>query len=385
MAMVLTEEQTLLRDSAREFFKETAPVTAFRKLRDEHDETGFSPELWTSMVEMGWAGIIIPEEYGGLDFGFQGLSIVLEESGRTLTASPLVATVLLGTYSLVLGGSEKQKSDLLPKVAEGTLLMSVAIDEGPHFGPAKTAMEAKTDGEAKADGEAYILNGEKTFVLDGHVADKIVVLARTSGTSGDKGGLTLFLVDGTAPGLAREKLSMVDSRNAAHLTFDNVKVASGDVVGKVGQGLTIIDAVLDRAAIGQASEMLGGMSQVFETTLDYLKERRQFGQLIGSFQSLQHRAAQMFSEIEMSKSAIMEAASAVDEGSDFVPFLASLAKANVNQTYNLVTREGVQMHGGIGMTDEHDVGLFLKRARVAEHMFGSTVYHRDRYATLSGF
>ncbi|TNE41349.1 MAG: acyl-CoA dehydrogenase [Alphaproteobacteria bacterium] len=379
MGLVLDEEQTILKDSAKAFFADQAPVTAFRKLRDEKDETGFSRELWRAMAEMGWAGIVIPEAYGGLEYGFQGLALVLEEQGRTLAASPLVSTVLLGAGTLMEAGSEAQKSALLPKIAEGSLLLTVAIDEGHHFNPAQTAFEAKSD----SDG--FILTGEKTFVLDGHVADKIIVLARTSGNKGDREGLTLFLVEGTAEGLTRERLKMLDSRNAALLMFDQVKVTGDAVIGAIGGGYDALESVLDRAAIGLAAEMLGSASAVFEMTLDYLKERRQFGQLIGSFQSLQHRAADMFTQLELSKSIVMTAATALDESSNEISSLASLAKAFVGETSNKVTREGIQMHGGIGMTDEHDVGLYLKRSRVAEHTFGSAAYHRDRYARLNDY
>lgn len=379
MGMILTEEQGLLRDSAREFFKEKAPVTALRKLRDEKDATGFSRALWKDMVDMGWSGITVPEEYGGLDFGFQGLTIVLEESGKYLTASPLVATALLGTTALVLGGSEEQKKEILPSVVTGDTLLTVAVDEGPHFNPAGIAMAAES-----SNGN-FTLSGQKTLVLDGHVADKIIVAARTDGASGDTSGITLFLVDGDASGLTRENLAMLDSRNASVLTFSNVKVAADCVVGEVGKGFDILDEVLDRAAIGLAAEMLGSSSEIFDVTLEYLKERTQFGQLIGSFQSLQHRAAIMFSKLEMSRSVVMEAASAVDEGSTQVPHLASLAKAYVNETSNSVSKDGIQMHGGIGMTDEHDAGLYIKRSRVAERTFGSTGYHHDRYGVLNGF
>lgn len=379
MGMILNEEQTLLHDSAREFFKEKAPVTAVRALRDEKDATGYSKSLWKSMVDMGWPGIIVPEAYGGLDFGFQGLTIVLEQSGQGLTASPLVSTVLLGASTLVLGGSEAQKETLLPQIVSGDLTMTLAIDEGAHFDPAGIALEAK------AAGTGFVLTGQKTLVLDGHVADKIIVAARTSGSAGDRDGITLFVVDGNAAGVSREKLSMLDSRNAALVTLSNVKVDADAVVGEIDGGFCILEQVLDRAAIGLAAEMLGSMSEVFDFTLEYLKERTQFGQLIGSFQSLQHRAAIMFSELEMARSVVMEAASAVDEGSAQVSQLASLAKSIVNETANLVTREGVQMHGGIGMTDEHDMGLYIKRSRVAERTFGSAAYHHDRYASLNGY
>lgn len=379
MGMILTEEQTLLRDSAREFFKEKAPITALRKLRDDKDPHGFSKDLWNDMVEMGWSGITIPEAYGGLDFGFQGLTIVLEESGHTLTASPLISTVVLGATTVVLGGSEDQKAALLPAIAAGDMTMTVAIDEGAHFDPAGIALEAKSSDAG------FVLNGQKTLVLDGHVADKIIVAARTSGAAGEKDGITLFLVDGDASGVTRDKLTMLDSRNAAVVTLSNVKVGADAVIGEVGKGFCILEQVMDQAAIALGSEMLGSLSEVFDFTLEYLKERTQFGQVIGSFQSLQHRAAIMFSEIEMARSVVMEAASAVEEGSAQVSQLASLAKSFVNETTNLVTREGVQMHGGIGMTDEHNVGLFIKRARVAERTFGSAGYHHDRYASLNGY
>lgn len=379
MGMILTEEQILLRDSAREFFKEKAPVMALRKLRDDKDESGYSKDLWADMVEMGWSGITIPEAFGGLDFGFQGLTIVLEESGHTLTASPLVSTVVLGAATLVLGGNEDQKAALLPAIAAGDLTVTAAIDEGAHFNPAGIALEAK------ASGGGFVLNGQKTLVLDGHTADKIIVAARTNGSAGEKQGITLFLVDGAASGVTREKLTMLDSRNAAVVTLSNVKIGADAVIGEEGKGYCILEQVLDQAAIALGAEMLGSLSEVFDFTLEYLKERKQFGQVIGSFQSLQHRAAIMFSEIEMARSVVMEAASAVEERSAQVSQLASLAKAFVNETSNLVTREGVQMHGGIGMTDEHNVGLYLKRSRVAERTFGSAGYHHDRYASLNGY
>jgi alkylation response protein AidB-like acyl-CoA dehydrogenase len=379
MGMILTEEQSLLRDSAREFFNEKAPVASLRALRDTNDATGYSKDLWKDMVDMGWSGIVIPEEYGGLDFGFQGLTIVLEEAGRNLTASPLVSTVLLGAYFLVLGGSDDQKKAILPGVATGEITLTAAIDEGPHFNPAAISLAAKTTNNG------FCLNGEKTMVLDGHVADKIVVAARTEGSAGEKSGITLFLVDGEATGVTREKLSMLDSRSVARLTLNNVKVGADDVIGSVNNGYEILEAVLDRATIGLAAEMIGSSNEIFNITLEYLKERSQFGQLIGSFQSLQHRAAIMFSKIEMSRSVVMEAASAVDEGTNQVSQLASLAKAYVNETSNAVSKDGIQMHGGIGMTDEHDAGLYLKRSRVAEHTFGSTRYHHDRYAVLNGY
>ncbi len=379
MGMVLTEEQILLRDSARDFVTDRAPVTALRKLRDDADKDGFSRELWREMVELGWAGILIPEEHGGADFGFQGLGVVIEETGKTLLASPLLSTVVLGSSAILLGGSEAQRADILPKIAAGECLLALSLEEKPHHAPYDIATSAS------ADGGGYKISGKKTFVLDGHTADKLIVAARTSGDAGDRNGITLFLIDADTAGVACERTIMVDSRNAANATFDNVQAGADAVIGAVDQGADILDAVLDRARIALAAEMLGSATQIFEFTLQYLKDRHQFGQPIGTFQALQHRAVAMFAELEICKSVVMEALSAVDDGSNRIPAMASFAKAKVGETMHLVSSEGVQMHGGIGMTDEHDSGLYLKRARVAEQTFGSPAWHRDRFATLTGY
>lgn len=379
MAMVLTEEQTLLKDSAREFVKEKGPVSALRKLRDDKDETGFDRALWKEMADMGWAGIIFPEEFGGLDFGYQGLGIVLEETGRTLVASPLVSTVLTCGTAVMLGGSTEQKADILPKIAAGDHIMALAVDEGPHHNP----VAVKT--MAEKDGDGFKLTGEKTFVLDGHVADQLIVVARTSGAPGDKDGITLFLVDPKADGISITRNIMVDSRNSATIELNGVAVGAGDVLGGIGSGFDVLEQTLDRARIGLAAEMLGGATECFMRTVEYLKTRKQFGVLIGTFQGLKHRAADMFSELELSKSVVLEALSAIDEGSNSLPMLASLAKGRLCETYNLVSREGVQMHGGIGMTDEEEIGFFMKRARVAEATFGNAKYHEQRYADIGGF
>lgn len=379
MAMVLSEEQQLLKDSAREFVKSKTPISSLRKLRDDEDATGFDKTLWKEMADMGWAGIIFPEEFGGLDFGYQGLGIVLEETGRTLAASPLVSTVLTCGTAVMLGGSDEQKADILPKIAAGDHIMALAVDEGPHHNP----LTIKTN--AEKDGDGFKLTGEKTFVLDGHVADQLIVVARTSGAPGDKEGLTLFLVDPKATGVSITRNIMVDSRNAATITLEGVTVGAGDVLGKVDRGFDVLEPTLDRARIGLAAEMFGGASECFERTMEYLKTRKQFGALIGTFQALKHRAAEMFSELELSKSVVLEGLTAIDSDSNSVPLLASLAKARLCETYNLVTLEGVQMHGGIGMTDEEEIGFFMKRARVAEATFGNAKYHQNRYAQIEGF
>ena len=376
MPLVLNEEQNMLKDAAKDFCSNSTPITQLRKLRDDKDENGFDKATWQQMVELGWAGITIPEEFGGLGFGFMGMGVVLEECGRTLTASPLYSTAVLGASAIIHGGSDEQKGGLLPQVAGGEMLLALAVEETPHHNPYR----AETKAEKAGDG--YTVTGDKKFVLDGHVADKLVVVARTSGNSGDRDGISLMLVDGSADGVSATRTIMADSRNAANISFNG---AAGEIIGEEGKGADILDMVLDTGRILLSAEMLGGIQECFERTIEYLKTREQFGVPIGSFQALKHRAAEMFCEIELSKSVVLEALSALDEGSEEVAELASLAKARLNDTYNLVSSEGVQMHGGIGMTDEYEIGFFMKRSRICEHTFGNSAFHRDRYGVLQGY
>jgi len=376
---VLTEEQSMLRDAARTWVQEKSPVSAFRKMRDSGQPLGYDPAAFAEMAEMGWTGVIIPEEYGGSDFGYLSLGLVLEETGRTLTASPLLSTALAAASALILGGSDAQKEVWLPKIASGEAVGTLAIEEGPHHAPEKVALAA-----AKS-GAGYTLNGKKSFVLEGMAASLFVVSARTSGNPGDKQGITLFLVPADAKGVSRHALKLADSRGAANVSFDNVAVGADAVLGEADKGWDLLEKVLDRARAGLAAEMLGSALQAFETTLDYLKTRVQFGQVIGSFQALQHRAAKMFTDLELARSCVEAALAAIDNDSPDVPELVSLAKAKVGDTLHLVSNEMVQMHGGIGMTDAHDAGFYLKRARAAEATFGGQAYHRDRYARINGY
>src|SRR5436190_2771562 len=363
---VLTEEQSMLRDAAKSWVQEKSPVTAFRRMRDSGAELGYDTAAWNEMAEMGWAGVIIPEEYGGSNFGYLSLGLILEETGRTLTASPLLASALGAASALILGGSDAQKSAWLPKIAEGSAIATLAVDEGPHHAPDKVS--------ATVSGGK--LNGKKVFVLEGMAANVFVVSAK----AGD--AIELYLVPADAAGVTRTKLSLADSRGAANVEFKDVAVGDD---AKLAGGAALLEKVLDRARAGISAEMLGAAIQAFEVTLDYLKTRVQFGQVIGSFQALQHRAAKMFTELELSRSAVEAALTAIDNDSPDVPELASLAKAKMGDTFHLVSNEMVQMHGGIGMTDAHDAGFYLKRARAAEAAFGNQAYHRDRYARLNGY
>jgi alkylation response protein AidB-like acyl-CoA dehydrogenase len=360
---VLSEEQSMLRDAAKSWVQEKSPVTAFRKMRDSGAELGYDAAAWNEMAEMGWAGVIIPEEYGGSNFGYLSLGLVLEELGRTLTASPLLSSGLAAASALILGGSDAQKSEWLPKIAEGTAVGALAIDEGAHHNPGK--VEATVSGGK--------LTGKKSFVLEGMAANLLIVSAK------GPDGVGLFLVKADDAGVSRTRLHLADSRGAANIEFKGA--AAEPLAG--GEGL--IDKVLDRARAGVAAEMLGSALQAFETTLDYLKVRVQFGQVIGSFQALQHRAAKMFTDLELSRSAVEAALAAIDADSPDVPELVSLAKAKMGDTFHLVSNEMVQMHGGIGMTDAHDAGFYLKRARACEAAFGNQAYHRDRYARIQGY
>ena len=381
MPMILNDEQTMLRDTAKDFCTNNAPIQQLRKLRDSKDANGFDTPTWIKMVELGWSGIPWPEDFGGLNFGYKGLGVVTEETGRTLTASPLFASVWVGGTAINIGGSDEQKSELLPQVAAGELLLALALEEGNRHAPYQIATKAERSGAG------YRLTGRKVFVLDGHVAHKLIVAARTSGKSGDRGGITLFIVDGNAAGVTRTRTSMVDSRNACIVELAGVEVGADAVLGAVDKGADVLDPALDIARIGLAAEMLGSLQECFERTVEYLKTREQFGVPIGSFQGLKHRAANMFCEVELSKSVVLEALTALDEHRDpaEIAKLASLAKAKVGEANHLISREGIQMHGGIGMTDEFDIGFFMKRHAVAEQTFGDVNFHRNRYGELEGY
>ena len=379
MALILNEEQQSLKDIAKEFLQKNAPVTHFREIRDTNNELGYDEVLWKEMVNLGWSGILIPEEYGGFDFGMVGMGSIFEEMGKTLTPSPLFATGVLGASLISIGGNDSQKQTLLPKIVEGSLTTALALEENNRHSPNVISTSATKSGEN------YEISGEKTFVIDGHSANLLIVAARTEGSIDDESGITLFMLDPKTDGLEITKTSMVDSRNSAQVKLRNVVVSSSDILGGLNNGSGILENVLDRAQIAISAEMLGNASQAFQITLEYIKERKQFGAVIGTFQALQHRAAEMYSEIELTKSSVIAACNAVDENSNDLKRMASLAKYKAGETNHLVTNEAIQMHGGVGVTDEYDVGLYLKRARVTEQIFGNSEYHIDRYATLSDY
>jgi len=378
MALLLNEEQQLLKESAAGFFAEKAPVSALRALRDEKNETGYSQELWQDMIEMGFAGLLIKENYGGLAFGHVGAGIIAEVIGKNLSASPFLASSIAASSLIAVAGSDEQQETLLPSLATGEITATLAVDETGKHNPLATAMTA----EEVADG--YSLSGLKVFVPEGASADKIIVLARTSGDAGETNGLSLFVVDSKTKGLIVDPVVTVDSRGWAKLTFENVVVGSETLLGEKGAALKPLIHVLDRANIVASSELLGIAQECLDTTVAYLKERKQFGVLIGSFQALQHRAAKLFNEVEVTRSVVLKALQEADSDAD-ISKLASLAKAKASKTAELATNEAIQMHGGIGMTDEFDIGFYIKRARVLEALYGGCNYHTDRFATCSGY
>ena len=352
----LNEEQTMLRDMVREWADNESPVTAFRKMRGAAPTEGFDPAAWSALSEMGLSGIVIPEEFGGTAFGCLSLGLVLEQLGRNLAASPLASTSAAAS-AIVLGGSDAAKAEWLPKIAGGEIVATLAVDEGPVHDPAKIATTV-TGGK---------LSGTKAFVAEGDSAG-VFVVAATDG---------LYLVAGDA-GVTRSPRQMADSRSHAQVTFDGVPAERlGDV--------KLTAQVIDRATAMVCAEMLGMAEQAFNTTNDYLKTRVQFGQQLSTFQALQHRMARMFTELELMRSAVEGALEAIDAGRSDLDQAVSLAKAVASDTLHLVSREMVQLHGGIGMTDEHDAGFYLKRARVLETMWGNAAFHRERFARLNGY
>ena len=379
MALALNEEQTLLRDSARGLITDKAPVSHFRGLRDANDKDGFSRDLWKTFGEMGFTGLLVPEEFGGSGLGCVEAGIVAEEIGHTLMPSPFLASAVLAASALTRAGSKAQKSEYLPKIADGSTIGALAIDEGGKHRPQTIRLKAARSGNG------FKLSGAKAFVVDGHVADLLVVAARTAGGDSDAKGITLFLVDPKAKGVEIERTAMVDAHNAARITFKDAEVTADNVLGEVDQGGAVLGGVLNIGRAVVASEMLGAGDESFSRTLQYLKERKQFGKLIGEFQVLQHRISHLYIELEITRAVILKALQTLDEDPANADEIVAVAKARAGTTGTLAVQEGLQMHGGIGMTDQFDIGFFMKRMRVCQELFGDSNFHSDRVASLRSY
>jgi len=368
--LVMTEEETMLADMARGFLDGAAPVSKFREMRDNgqtHDAG-----LWKEMAEMGWAGVLVPEDAGGSDMGFAAANVIAQEMGKTLAVSPFLSTAVIAATAL-RQVSDARAKDALARIASGEATYALAIDEGIKFDPEGTALEAK------ASGNGFTLNGKKQFVVDGALADRLLVLAKTAD------GLTLFDIPADRAGVTRDTSNMIDARDAARITFENVEATGEDVLGAVDSAMDVLKPAIAAGQAALAAEMTGLSAGAFDMTVGYLKERKQFGVEIGRFQALQHRAAHLWCEVEVTASAILNAGRMLDEDPDNAAMAVSLAKARATDTAKLAVIEGVQMHGGIGMTDAYDMGFYMKRARVGAEWLGDYSYHAEKIAKLRGF
>ena len=376
MPLYLTEDQTMLRDTAKPFIADAAPVKHLRTLRDSKDETGFSRDLWSQFAEMGFTGIMVPEANGGLGLGHVEAGIVLEEIGRNLTPSPFLTTAVAAVEALKASG--RLSEEWLPKIASGAAIVALAVDEGAKHHPRHGTMKAERSGNG------FKLSGTKSFVLNGHVADMMIVAARTAGAEGDSEGLTLFAVPKDA-GQTADPRRLVDSSLASHVKFEGVEVDADAVIGEVDGGWEVLTKLLDAGRVGAAAEMIGVGAAAMDMTVDYLKQRKQFGKLIGEFQALQHRAAHLYGEMEVARATVLKAQQLLDAGDPRAALAVAVAKAKTGKAVRLSVQEGVQMHGGIGMTDEYDIGLYMKRDRALEEFFGDARYHAERVARMSGY
>ena len=374
---LLTDDQKLIQDTARSFLAEEGSIARqLRHWRDTGCSDGFGTALWKQFAELGLTGICIPESAGGAGMGATEAGLVLEEIGRNLTPSPFLTTAVAAVRALE---SSAQADRWFPGILAGETVAALAVDEGKHHDPKGVALEAKRSGNG------FALSGAKQFVVHGKAADVILVAARTAGSPGETDGITLFAVEKGASGLEVESLTLADSSKAARLTFDNVEVDADAVVGEVDGGWAPLSRALNAGRAGAAAELVGVAAGASDMTFEYLKQRKQFGKLIGEFQALQHRAAHLYGEIEIARAAALKAAELLDAGNPGAELMVSVAKAKAGRASALAVQEGVQMHGGIGMTDEHDIGLYMKREAVLSELFGSPRFHASRVAELSGY
>jgi len=375
--MTLTDDQRMLQDSVRPFMADEGAIKKqLRHWRDTGCTDGYGSELWKQFAELGLTGILIPEDQGGAGLGMVEAGVVLEEVGRNLTPSPFLTTAVAAVRALE-GSAQSER--WYPGITAGETVAALAVDEGKHHDPARIALAAKRQGNG------FVLNGAKQFVVHGNSADVVLVAARTAGAPGETDGITLFAVEKGASGLDVESATLADSSKAARLRFDNVAVDADAVIGEVDGGWGPLTRALNAARAGAASELVGVAAGASEMTFDYLKQRKQFGKLIGEFQALQHRAAHLYGEIEIARAAALKAAQLLDAGDPRAELFVSVAKAKAANVSKLAVQEGVQMHGGIGMTDEHDIGLYMKREAVLSELFGSPRFHAARVAELSGY
>jgi alkylation response protein AidB-like acyl-CoA dehydrogenase len=379
MPLYHTEDQAMLADTAREFMAgEGAIAKQLRHWRDIQCKDGFGHALWQQMAELGFNGMLVAEADGGIGMGHVEAGIVLEEIGRNLTPSPFLTSGVMAATALN-DASADLKARYLPGLVAGSSVFAVAIDEGAKHRPERIAAAAARSGNG------FVLSGSKSFVVHGGSADMLVIAARTAGAEHDADGITLFAVPKDSAGLSQDAVRLVDSSMATHVKLDSVRLDADAVIGEVDGGRALLNKVLNAGRIGAAAESVGVAAGAFDMTATYLKQRKQFGKLIGEFQALQHRAAHLYSEIEIARAATIKAQQLLDADSEKADLMVSVAKAKAGKAASLAVREGVQMHGGIGMTDEYDIGLYMKRDRALAEFMGDQYYHAERVAQLSGY
>ncbi len=376
MNLTLSEEQEMLRKMARDFLVKECPRKLVRDM--EEDEKGYSPELWRKMAELGWMGLVLPEQYGGGSGSFLDLAILLEEMGRACLPGPFFSTVLLGALTLTEAGTEEQKKKYLPQVASGKAILTVALTE-----PSAIWTADGVSLKAARKGDGYVLSGTKLFVPDANVADWIICVARTATGKKPEDGVTLFLVDSRSPGIKCNALKTIASDRQCEVVFENVLVPAASIVGRVDQGWEVVERLLKRSAVGKCLEMVGGAQQVLEMTVQYAKDRVQFDRPIGSFQAVQHHCANMVTDVDGSRLISYQAAWMLSEGLPCSKEIA-MAKAWVSESYRRVVVLGHQVHGGIGFTKDHDMQLYFRRAKAAELAYGDAEFHRELVANEIG-
>ncbi|WP_298469070.1 acyl-CoA dehydrogenase family protein [uncultured Erythrobacter sp.] len=379
MPLYHDDDQQMLADTATSFMAEEGNIAKqLRHWRDRDCPDGFGHDLWKQMAEMGFTGMLVGEDDGGLGMGHVEAGIVLEEIGRNLTPSPFLTSSVLAATALK-HGSNDLKGRYLPGLIEGESVFAVAVDETAKHRPQRITTKAEKSGNG------FKLTGSKSFVIQGASADMLIVAARTSGADDDDDGITLFAVPKDAANMSHDAVRLVDSSVATHTKFDGVELDGDAVIGEVDGGREVLNSMLTAGRIGAAAEGVGVARGAMDMTVDYLKQRKQFGKLIGEFQGLQHRASHLYSEVEIARAVVIKTQQLLDGGSERAELMSSVAKAKVSRTAGLAVKEGVQMHGGIGMTDEYDIGLYMKRDRALQEFLGDAYFHANRVAEMSGY
>jgi 3-oxocholest-4-en-26-oyl-CoA dehydrogenase beta subunit len=376
MDLDLTKEQKILKQSAKEFLKKECPTSLLRTMKD--DERGYPKEMWRKMAELGWMGVMIPEKFGGIGGNFIDLAILLECMGEVNCPGPFFSTVVMGGLAVLIAGSEEQKKEVLPKIADGKLVFAFAMTEpGMYYDASRVGLKADSRGDS------WTLNGVKLFVENAQAADYVLCVARTGGSPGDRDGLTLFMVDGKAPGISCTALQTLAFDKQCEVVFDNVRVDEKHILGTPGKAWDLLEKIQSRAVVAKCAEVLGCIQTAFDLTVAYAKSRKQFDRPIGSFQAVQHHCANMVMDVDGARFITYKAAWEITAGMDSAS-TASMAKAWTGSAGQRVTILAHQIHGAIGFCEEMDLHLYYRRAKAAETFLGDSDYHLEKVAQQLG-